>query len=99
MTKKIIELKDGLPLTPTVCSVLISAIKSFRDVTYVTPLQRELLTRQMFEVAVETAKVWPNLTEKDWKQIRSLAPEFGFHKKLEDWKDLCFSDSEGKPSH
>ena len=84
MTTKTIPLKDGLPLTSIVCSILISAIKSFRDVNIVTPFQRATLTRQLFEVVADTARVWPGLIEKDWKQIRFLAPEFGYDKQLEE---------------
>ena len=89
-------LSEGLPLRPNVCSILISSVLSYDDVKYPTTYRSELLIQRIFQVIVETAKVWPKLEKKDWQQIRGFAPLFKYEGELPEWKDLYFSDSEGK---
>ena len=96
---KTIALKDGLPLTPTVCSLFLSAILAYDDVICTTPAQRSRVTHEVFQLVVDNAKVWPNLQEKDWKQIRSLAHLFDYKENLPEWKDLYFSETEDKEIH
>ena len=94
-----VDLKDGIPLTPTVCSLFLSAILAYDDLICATRERRAVVTLEIFHLAVENAKGWPNLKETDWNQIRCLAPLFGYESSLPEWKDLYFSGSEDKGIH
>ena len=99
MTKKIIELKDGLPLPPMVCSIILAALQSYDDEEYVGHVHHDTVTHQVFDLVVYQAKIWPNLKENDWKWIGVLADYLEYPENLPEWKDLYFSDSADKDIH
>ena len=99
MTKKIIELKDGLPLPPMVCSIILAALQSYDDEEYVGHVHHDTVTHQIFDLVVYQAKHWPRLEKNDWNWIKVLAEYLDYPETLEKYEDLYFSSSEGKSSH
>ena len=89
MTKKTINIKESVQLSPIVCTILLSSIEAYRDEIYALPSQLDFLIRGVFLAILEVVKENKSLlADEDWDQIRDMAPRFGYYEDLPDFEDV-----------